>query len=633
MKVVAKCQAAAEKAGGETIDQCTQTDWTALTASTYLKAFNAIALACSSVALPSLTLDACGDAITAFDLAACAADTSEDTVRQVIREALELGAAVTTTTTTTTLAGTADPQCPDVGELLLQSHNSDTVCATNADCALPRTCDATLGICTTVATLDSGWSGLAHGSDINDGIRTRARLVCPGPAPTCGECNIAGLDPEPRNCRCSNDLRKVCTQPFAADTDDCAGATCDCYFGSPFPLNSGGTPVCVVNRFAEDVTGTADVDSGAGTIRASLRSRVYLGATQYSPCPVCAGQCSDDQSPCSFDEDCGSGPTCVQDPADDGVRDGLCIGGQSDGLSCDAAGTNASSPARPGLSGGGAYSLDCLPLIGSNVSGAGLRIVLNQTTGATSMSANLDCDGSGAGSALCPCMVCSKDPSVPCGADSDCADQGGSCSAFARPTAYACLTNADCNSISLGVCGSPIAGKCSGAYDKTCTTNADCTAQPAGTCNRSTCSARSSGVFPSPNGCTDGLCSDLGGGRGQCTTGPDNAYCSGMLKADGGGILACRSNADCAPFGPAAGTCSMFERTKCFLDPITATGEPDPRYPLAVSTFCIPPTSNGGINQVAGLPGPGRVVSQGTARTLCAANHASSYQPGIGGCP
>jgi ABC-type sugar transport system ATPase subunit len=39
------------------------------------------------------------------------------------------------------------------------------------------------------------------------------------------------------------------------------------------------------------------------------------------------------------------------------------------------------------------------------------------------------------------------------------------------------------------------------------------------------------------------------------------------------------------------------------------------------------------INTVAGLPGPGRVISQGAATTFCAGDHGVTYQPGVGGCP
>jgi hypothetical protein len=103
------------------------------------------------------------------------------------------------------------------------------------------------------------------------------------------------------------------------------------------------------------------------------------------------------------------------------------------------------------------------------------------------------------------------------------------------------------------------------------------------------------------------------------------------VKADGAGINACLSNGDC---GGGYGLCTIADQADCFLDPIVATGNADPEFPVAGAVFCIPPTSNSGVNSAAGLPGPGRVTSQGAARTFCASNHAVDYNPGgIPACP
>ncbi|MFN2377282.1 MAG: hypothetical protein ABR538_12145, partial [Candidatus Binatia bacterium] len=296
-------------------------------------------------------------------------------------------------------SGENDPQCPDLGELVLYSKMSNVPCSDNNDCTAPRTCDTSIGSCTTVADLDSGWKGLAQDSDINDAVTTRARLLCEGPdGPTCGECEVAGIDPGPGNCRCANNVRTICDEPFVADTDDCGGAVCNCFFGAPFPLNSAGTHVCVVNRFSEDLTGTANVDLGAGEITAKLRAQVFLGDLDRQPCPVCGGTCSITTSTeCGNDAGCPMGETCELDTPGDGIRDGVCIAGTHDGLSCDAIAYNPSFPAvystpAPG-SGGGLYSIDCQPDVGKNVSGQGLKIQLDQTTGLSSITAALDCDG------------------------------------------------------------------------------------------------------------------------------------------------------------------------------------------------------------------------------------------------
>ena len=44
-------------------------------------------------------------------------------------------------------------------------------------------------------------------------------------------------------------------------------------------------------------------------------------------------------------------------------------------------------------------------------------------------------------------------------------------------------------------------------------------------------------------------------------------------------------------------------------------------------------TANGGINAVAGLPGPARVVNQVSAKTFCDSDPLVEYIPGVGGCP
>jgi hypothetical protein len=94
-------------------------------------------------------------------------------------------------------------------------------------------------------------------------------------------------------------------------------------------------------------------------------------------------------------------------------------------------------------------------------------------------------------------------------------------------------------------------------------------------------------------------------------------------------------NADCDPgvIGIEAGDCTLSTRRKCFLDPIEATPTADPVHPVAAAVFCIAPTSNGGINTVAGLPGPARVVNEGVGASFCDSNPAVQYTPGVGGCP
>lgn len=479
-----------------------------------------------------------------------------------------------------------DLACPTSGQLVLWAGTTGVACVNNGDCAVGE-CDTGLGVCTTATELDTGWTGIAHDSDINDRVTTRGDLICSGPfaggVEPCGECKVVGIDPSTGQCRCANDSRTQCDEPFAADIDDCGGNTCNCYFGPPLPLSSGNTPACVVNRFAVDVTGTANVDTGAGQISAKLASVVFLGENVLSPCPVCGGTCTAPGgkvgAPCGMDLDCdtslgsGDGVCGNYDPTPgDGSRGGTCFLGANVGQTCDVDVYNESFPADavPG-SGGGGMSLDCYPSAGKNVSGSGLKITLDTTTGAVSLPvAAIPC-GFNSAPELCPCGVCSGDPGT------------------------VCTSNDDCTGI--GTCGK--------------VGNGD----------------------PRQNQCAnDGICNDIGGGQGECNQG-SLKYCDGITRADAAGFIQCNSNADCAAYGAAAGNCTLTSPNPCFLDPISATGVQDPNLPVAVAAFCIPATGNSGINTVAGLPGPGRVTNAAQAESYCASNPAVAYTPGVGGCP
>ncbi len=616
IKDVTKCQSTAEKGGAVTTDGCAVDHFPSpVVADARVKTHDKIAAGCAAANFAHL--DSCDT--TQFGVADCVSADASDAAQEFAGQILQLTATVTTstTTTTTTTLPPSSAQCPDLGELVLYSRDSTISCSSNADCALPRTCDVALGHCVSLSSLDSGWSGISHGADIDDAVVTRAKLSCPGPAsPGCGECDVAGVDPGPGNCRCTNNTRTICDKPFAADATNCGGATCDCYFGAPFPLSAGGTPACVVNRFSQDLAGTANVDLGSGRITAKLRTRVYLGVTTVDPCPHCDG----DATP------------------GDGFRGGTCVGGDSSGLACDAGGVSKSFPIPYGPYHGaldGYYSLDCLPSSGKNVSGAGLAITLTQSTGTASLASGVDCDGSGVGTDMCPCRVCSgtsANTQVPCAGDGDCTPLGGSCAVAGGN--FACSANADCANLNYGACNN--IHRCTLASGVLCTTNADCQNKSGSPCNVSTCSSNGAGVDVKPDQCTTGdTCADLGGGKGQCSTGPNDLSCDGAVKADGSGVLGCSTNADCATetVGGDAGTCSLVQRRACFLDPIVAVGAPDPQFPVGAAAFCIPPTSSPAINSVSGLPGPGRTITQASSKLFCEGNHAAQYTPGVGGCP
>lgn len=246
-------------------------------------------------------------------------------------------------------------------------------------------------------------------------------------------------------------------------------------------------------------------------------------------------------------------PICINDNTpQDGSRDGTCVGGERDGLDCDVHALDASF---------GDVSLDCTidPL--SNISGSGLIITLPLTTGSSSLGFDVPCD-SPLQAFSCACGQCTGDTTLPCNSDQECADAGAG----------------------------------------TCTTNGGGQA-----------AARQ------PNQCNDATCTDDQGqsDRGSCSTaGPFDRFCGGLLRANGEGVLACNTNIDCAAFEGGAGDvcpnndcgdCDLVKTRTCFLDPIELTGTPDTENPVLAGTFCVPPTSNGGVNSSAGSPGPGAV--------------------------
>lgn len=431
---------------------------------------------------------------------------------------------------------------------------------------------------TDVATeIDVGWSGAGHDMDPSSGSAMTFGLDCPTCTPgDYGTCTITGFDASSGNCRCQNDPRVVCDEPLAADADDCGGSQCQCYIRVPTPVSVYGTSACVYSKAGADVTGTWDVEAGSGTFTLDERLLVHLGATTLAPCPTCDG----DVTP------------------GDGVRDGTCNGGQSPGLGCDA---QASDPTYP-LPGGGFYSIDCLPSVGSNITGPGMIIAHTETTGTSTLASTLPCTGE-AGS--CPCAVCSGNTSVGCSSDAECAALPGICAGAPNGGGLACESNSDCASADVGPCLGGIL-KCAKKTSLSCATNNDCLGQSVGPCNDQTCSSVGLGQQTQQNQCDFGICTVDGSGEGQCASGTVE-FCDGYVDEDGRGIVTCFFDSDCAAWGPEAGACTISQPRDCFDPTISATGAADPATPRTVAATCVPPTSNSAVNSVFGLPGPGRV--------------------------
>lgn len=394
----------------------------------------------------------------------------------------------------------------------------------------------------TVSRLDIGWRGLGHKFDVPDAYSVVIDVDCAASSPPCGVCDTTGIrfaDPNSQLfTRCTNNFADSCDEPFSNDADDCGGSFCTYVLGPPVPVSAGGNPSCSINALATDLSGTGNVETGEAAATTNFETRVFTGGSSSltQPCPVCLG----DITP------------------GDGIQDGLCDEGARDGQPCDTMGFDATFANQADGSG---LSLDCVPTAPENISGTGLKISFELTTGASSLGAEVACDS-------------------PLGAF-------------------------DC-----------FCGQCSGDNSLTCVNNADCSGVGAGTCT-----ANTSGITRQPNACADfANCADIGGGNGECSDFSDT-WCEGFVKANGSGVLACLNNAECVNVdhpcpGGDCGPCTMVQPRSCFLDPIEAQGVASVGDPVLAGTFCVPPTLNFAINTASGLPGPGRVVVQQELKRL-----------------
>lgn len=542
-----------------------------------------------------------------------------------------LGTTTTSTmdvaTTTTMLPGA----CPAFVEWTTHAGHGP-LCSSNADCDAGA-CDPESGRCRTATQFDPGWTGFAHDQDLGDGTVQRVRVACESSGPLCGACEVTGVDPAAGNCRCASDVSVACDEPFANDPDCPGGGECRCYASAPLPISAGATPYCLVELFDAEPSGMVDVDSGSASITSVRRTRVHLGESTRAPCPICGGRCSDDaEELCGRDEDCDGEATCELDAvAGDGIRAGACGSGANQGQPCDVTAIHSSFPVRPFAAGGAGYSIDCQPSVGTNVTGSGARVRFTETTGASTLAANLSCGGASP-ELSCPCASCSFDKGEACTGDEGCAELAGACSGGSGTLRARCTTDDECLGVDAGPCSSTI-HRCNKATQFVCATNEDCASLDLGACLPSTCGAAAPPT-PLPNWCEDFSCTDDGSGEGECTTGPDVKFCDGFLTAGGRGVLACSNDEDCAPWIVQIGgsTCTHVERLRCFVDPVAALGTADPVHPLLVSTYCGSSTAKTSFNEILGLPGPVRVRRQTTMRAFCAADPAKPYEPGVGGC-
>ena len=455
-----------------------------------------------------------------------------------------------------------DPAAPQRPEA---ACGTDFACnPTTCNCACPTTVHF-LGDPTSPDTLlDVGWSGISHRTPVvSNGDVTVALSGCASERP-CGVCAMNGPIPnvgatELRSRRCTNDPSIRC-----ANDTPClgGGGTCQYFFGTTLPLAAGGVTTCALNQFVGPITGTVNVETGDAVTTVALQSRVYGGLAIDRPCPTCEGDAT----------------------MNDDVQGGTCNGGARNGLACDANGT---VPGRPDF---GATSLDCLQISGALL--AQLPIDLSSATGPVTKSLSVDSPNCGASAPgqKCLCQTCNNLAATPC------------------------MSNADCVAVGATICGG---NRCVGGanHGAPCAAASVC---PMGLCARP-------GEPTRPSACLDDSstvnvydCDDPDGDEeGQCTNGPITQTCTAPHAQRG-----CTTDADCTP-----GTCEAANRG-CFLtgggallqgtDTLVAPGEADvpvhdTASPTLGSVFCVGPTGSASINNVAGLPGPGRLTLNGTA--------------------
>jgi cysteine-rich repeat protein len=313
----------------------------------------------------------------------------------------------------------------------------DTACPgeCDGDCTCPKIGEVTLST-TPGSDLDTGWTGTSHNFSVQTCATITGELGGCNPALGDNECTFFGNV----GSFCSGNPALSCTE-----NTQCVGAG-SCVvnpYGAPLPLSSGGVPVCVLNRFAQDVTGTFNVATGAASLTVNLNSLVTLATDTNVPCPTC--NCA--SPPCQ----CGDAGTCSSNPLQNCTVDGV-------------------GPFGP-------TSNDCQPT-GPNVSGSGLNIAFDPvTTGTATFPSNTPCTG--AGYTQYGCWIAGEtQPSAclkgcdggsnadqECTVDGDC--PGGTCEPLCRQGVGEDVGEGRC------VLG-PVDRTCAQAHQITCTQDADC---------------------------------------------------------------------------------------------------------------------------------------------------------------
>jgi hypothetical protein len=519
LKAETSCQKTADSSGTNDYTACAGSDPKGKVQAAGEKAAAGLASSCAGADFAGL--DSCASDLAGLQACNLAAwSGAEDDLYQYIYEMPTL---ICPNHLRTTIRGgcgiDGDPEPASFcnGGTCENGRNDGLVCATNTDC--PQLCSIGYPSGT---TLSVGWTGLAHRVDVTDFYTLSGKLDCgEGAVPgACGDCTVTGISEDNIQyedfARCRNDQSQKCYPPFGTDPLCPGTGECEYYLGPPLAVSAGGTPTCSLNVVESNITGTANPDTGAGDLMVHLNTIVHTGDSISRPCPVCRGD----------------------DTAQDGARDGVCVGGTRDGLTCDVQGFDLSfAPTDPALPQDG-VSLDCPPADGQAI--GTLKINLPLTTGTSTKDAVDPCE-SPKQALNCFCGVCSGDTTISCDSDANCA---GVC-VGGLSAGNSCVTSANCP------------GSCSGGTNNggTCTSNSACTgsctggSNPGTTCsNSSVCTGTCSGGANAGSNCsTNTNCADacVGGTNAgaSCTT---DATCTGSCTGGGDNGDNCATNGDCS---------------------------------------------------------------------------------------
>jgi hypothetical protein len=371
---------------------------------------------------------------------------------------------------------------------------------------------------------------------------------------------------------CHVDIQKKCNFAATNPNAPCTGINDFCettFHGPPVAQSSGGTSVCAVNRFSQDVTGTVNINDGTSAVRARQRAQTFLGIQANKPCPVCGGFCGVSREPCTTSADCDAGESCITAP--------ICSDGPRQDKPC-----RASAPFGGFNTFFGITSIDCPPptSLTEITQDGGIDVDANpRTTGTVTLLPTVSCSGTGFTNNTCrggtnegrACVVNSECPGGTCSPQCFCAGQ-------TQPN--------NCNDACVG-----------GANDAAqCDVDSEC---PGGFCHRGDCR-----VDPSDTDSNQ---------EGICTAGPPVGHCSTTV------VRGCTSDSDCLPancsFCGSGETC-VTKDIPCFVNSsITRSGTPRTPDGESAAVYCVP-ANNTAINQTAGFPAPGALIQRETVHVV-----------------